>query len=78
MMIVQTILDAIRPQPSKGEAEGTAKPQSTAAVVSVQEQDGSWRDVNKNEDAKTTMVRQLASKTHGGSSSDTEDEDLHA
>ena len=75
-MIIQTILDAIRQQPS--EAEGTAKPQSTAAVVSVQEQDGSWRSVNKNTDAIITMVRQTASNAHDDSSSDTEDEDLRA
>ena len=78
MMIVQTFLDAIRLQPSEGEDEGTAEPQSTAAVVSIQEQDGSWRNGNKNKDAKFTMARQTASKVHGGSSSDTEDEDLRA
>ena len=75
---MQTILDAIRMQPSESEDEGTAKPQSTAAVVSVQEQDGSWRNVHKNKDEKITMVRQTASNVHDGSSSDTEDEVLRA
>ena len=75
-MVTQIILDATRQQPS--EAEGTAMLQNTAAVVSIQEQDGSWRSVNKNKDAKITMVRQPASNAHDGSGSDTEDENLRA
>jgi hypothetical protein len=75
-MVIQIILDATRQQPS--EAEGTAMLQNTAAVVSIQEQDGSWRSVNKNKDAKITMVRQPASNAHDGSGSDTEDENLRA
>ena len=75
-MVIQIILDATRQQPS--EAEGTAKPQDTAAVVSIQGKDGSWRSVNKNRDAKITMVRRPASNAHDGSDSGTEDEDSRA
>ena len=35
LMITQTTLDDMRPQPSKSGAQGTAKPQDNAAVVSV-------------------------------------------
>ena len=75
-MVIQTILDATRQQPR--EAEGTAMLENTAAVVSIQGKDGSWRSVNKNKDAKITMVRQPASNAHDGSGSDTEDENLRA
>ena len=75
-MVIQTILDAKRQQPR--EAEGTAMPENTAAVVSIQEQDGSWRSVSKNKDAKITMVRQPASNARDGSDSGTEDEDSRA
>jgi len=46
--------------------------------VSIQEQDGSWRSVSKNKDAKITMVRQPASNARDGSDSGTEDEDSRA
>ena len=75
-MVIQIILNATRQQPS--EAEGTTKPQDNAAVVSIQGKDGSWRSVNKNRDAKITMVRQPASNAHDGLGSDTEDEDPRA
>ena len=75
-MVTQIILNATRQQPS--EAEGITKPQDNAAVVSIQGKDGSWRSVNKNRDAKITMVRRPASNAHDGSGSDTEDEDPRA